>query len=485
MRMKKFGYIVFAFSLLPAWGNSQSLTDSIFIMPDSVRPFTLENFYLLITKDHPVAKQAGLLNEFARQEIRLARGNFDPKIEIQYLTKMFDDTEYYNMVNGSLKFPSILPFDPSIGIEQNKGAYLNPERFISNQFDYQQFYAGVSLPLGRGLITDERRTALRQAELFRSMAGADQIKMINKLLLEAAKDYWQWYFSYYNYRLLNRGVVVANDIFKRVKINYELGEAAPVDTIQAQITLQQRLIEQQEAMLNFQNSGIQLSTYLWDSLNNPLTLVLQWIPVLQPDPRILDLQYREHLVEQARQNHPDLRKLSIKLQQLDVDKKLAVEFIKPKLDLSYYFLNQPFNPDWNPSFTTGNDYKFGLDFSFPILIRKERAKLAQAKLKINTTEFEKSLAERQIINDINATYNSLTNTLAVLGQQTRMVQNYERLLQAELLNLESGESDLFKINIQQEKVLQSQSKMIKLMTEVEKQKAILYWTAGMRNLSRD
>ena len=50
MRMKKFGYIVFAFTLLPVWGNSQSLTDSIFIMPDSVRPFTLENFYLLITK---------------------------------------------------------------------------------------------------------------------------------------------------------------------------------------------------------------------------------------------------------------------------------------------------------------------------------------------------------------------------------------------------------------------------------------------------
>ena len=82
--MKKFKYIVFAFSLFPIFGNSQSLTDSIFIMPDSVRPFTLENFYLLITKNHPVAKQAGLLNEFARQEIRLARGNFDPKIEIQY-----------------------------------------------------------------------------------------------------------------------------------------------------------------------------------------------------------------------------------------------------------------------------------------------------------------------------------------------------------------------------------------------------------------
>ena len=62
--------------------------------------------------------------------------------------------------------------------------------------------------------------------------------------------------------------------------------------------------------------------------------------------------------------------------------------------------------------------------------------------------------------------------------------NYERLLDAELLNLEQGESDLFKINVQQEKLIQSQSKWLKLMAEFEKQKAFLYWSAGARNLNR-
>ena len=62
--------------------------------------------------------------------------------------------------------------------------------------------------------------------------------------------------------------------------------------------------------------------------------------------------------------------------------------------------------------------------------------------------------------------------------------NYERLLEAELLNLEQGESDLFKINVQQEKLIQSQTKWLKLMAEFEKQKAFLYWSAGTRNLNR-
>jgi outer membrane protein TolC len=369
-----------------------------------------------------------------------------------------------------------------VGVERNEGQYLNPERYISDAFNYRQFYAGISLPLGRGLITDERRTALRQAELFQDLTEAEQVKLINKLLLDAAKDYWNWYHAYYNFRLLQRGVVVAQDIFDRTKVNAQLGEAAPIDTVQAKITLQQRLIEQQEAILNFQNSGIVLSTYLWDSLGNPAMLTPDRVPVLNRDMLVLSVQELEQLTEQARMNHPELRKLSVKLLQLENERRLAAEFLKPRLDVNYNLLNQPFDPNWNTNFNLGDNYKFGLDFSMPVFLRKERSKLALTRLKISGTTYERDLAQRQIVNDINATHNELVNTATIMSNQLSMVQNYERLLEAEILNFESGESDLFKINIQQEKLIQSQSKLVKLMSEYEKQKALLYWAAGVRNL---
>jgi outer membrane protein TolC len=86
---------------------------------------------------------------------------------------------------------------------------------------------------------------------------------------------------------------------------------------------------------------------------------------------------------------------------------------------------------------------------------------------------------------VQATFNQLVNTNTLLQQQNAMASNYQRLLQGELLNLENGESDLFKINVQQEKLIQSQSKLLKLRAEFEKQKASLYWAAGLRNLSLD
>ena len=314
------------------------------------------------------------------------------------------------------------------------------------------------------------------------MMEAEQIKILNKLFLEAAKDYWQWSISYYNFRLYNQSVTIAEEIFRRVLLNNELGEAAPIDTIQAKITLQQRLVERQEGLLDFENAGIQLSNYLWDSLSNPLALSLQFAPVMKRNIIGITNQELEELSNSARTNHPELQKLDVKLQQLEVDRRLATEYLKPKLDLNYYFLNQPFDPGWNTSFQVGENYKLGVDFSFPIFLRKERAKLAQTKLKISTTRFDRSFTERQVLNQIEASYNQLANNGLIINQQSDMVNNYNRLLQAELVNLENGESDLFKINIQIEKLIQSQSKLIKLLGDYEKQKAFLYWAAGVRRL---
>jgi outer membrane protein TolC len=260
-----------------------------------------------------------------------------------------------------------------------------------------------------------------------------------------------------------------------------------LDTIQAKITLQQRLVEKQEAYLEFLNTGLKISNYLWDSEGNPLQLSGNVAPIqVLSDGQILAIETLETLTIQARENHPELTKLSVKLNQLEVDRKLAVEYLKPKLDVSYGFLNQPVTPRGEFSaFSMLNDYKFSLDFAMPVLIRKERAKLAQTKIKIRSTQFERTQTEREIINQVNMTYNQLVNTNGLLTQQNAMALNFERLLLGEMINLENGESDLFKINVQQEKLIQSQSKLLKLKAEYEKMKATLYWAAGVRNLNFD
>ncbi|HCW08266.1 MAG TPA: hypothetical protein DGG95_12970 [Cytophagales bacterium] len=478
------------FLLLICWliapsAKGQDSLDSLHRLPDSVKAFTLDEFYTTILEFHPIVKQTRLLRETAQAEIRLARGAFDPKIETKFNNKEFNGKEYYSKWNSSLSLPSWFPIDPKIGIEQNTGLYIDPENSVPAADKNRQIFTGISLPLGRGLFTDDRRTTLKTAKVFAQIAEAEQIRLINKILLEAAKDYWQWYFSYYNYRLMQRNVRVASEIFERVKLNAVHGEASVIDTVQAKITWIQRSVEKQEAYLEFINSGIRISNYLWDNASHAIQLSPRIAPVLQyENATVLQLATLESLREQAKENHPELRKLNLKLNQLDFEKKLAAEYLKPRLDLNYNFLNQPVTPQgkWN-TFNFNRNYKFGLDFSIPVFLRKERAKYAQAKIKIKGTNYELDQTEREIINQVNTVFNQLKNTNIILSQQKTMVINYERLLKAEILNLENGESDLFKINVQQEKLIQSQSKLLKLKSEYEKLKAQLYWAAGVQNLS--
>jgi outer membrane protein TolC len=465
--------------------QTQGALDSLFILPDTVTALSIENLYASMLEFHPLVKQNKLLTDLAQQEVRFARGAFDPKLETRINMKEFDDKDYYKKWIASFSVPTWFPIDPKIGFEQNTGTFLNPEDRLPASNNNRQLFTGISLPLGRGLFTDDRRAAVQQAKLFTQLAEAEQIKLINKILLEAAKDYWQWYYAYYNYRLLNQNLLIAEEIFRRVKLNAEFGEASTLDTIQAKITLQTRLVERQESYLEFLNSGVKISNYLWDSEELPLQLSNMVAPVLvQNDGELLSVTTLEELSLQAKQNHPELTKLNIKLDQLEIDRRLAAEYIKPKLDLSYNFLNQPITPTGDfQSFTFLNDYKFGLDFAMPILIRKERAKLAQAKIKIKGATYELTQTEREIINQLNMIFNQLVNTNQILEQQNAVAVYYQQLLNAEIFNLDNGESDLFKINIQQDKLIQAQSKLLKLKAEYEKMKATLYWAAGVRNLN--
>ncbi|MFZ9503430.1 MAG: TolC family protein, partial [Cyclobacteriaceae bacterium] len=227
---------------------------------DSARYLTLSQYYQQIREHHPLVRQASLLSDQARQEIRFARGSFDPKLEASYATKEFQDKNYFNTLNGVLALPTRSPVTTKLGFEQRTGQLLDPSEKIPGN---QQVSAAISLPIGRGLITDERRTALNQAELMTTMLEAEQVKLINKILLEAATAYWNWYYREQAFQLLTSAARLSEEILSRVKLNFSQGEASVLDTIQASISYQMRMVEQQEARNQLQNARITVSNFLW------------------------------------------------------------------------------------------------------------------------------------------------------------------------------------------------------------------------------
>src|SRR5690606_34308248 len=80
--------------------------------------------------------------------------------------------------------------------------------------------------------------------------------------------------------------------------------------------------------------------------------------------------------------HPKLKMLETKVEMLDIERKLKANYLLPKIDLGYYYLSEPSYID---NFRT-EDYKIGINFSFPIFLRKERGALNMAKIKLQDTK---------------------------------------------------------------------------------------------------
>ncbi len=441
----------------------------------------IPSFLGLVIGNHPVIQQAELQRDLANAEIRMARGSFDPIISSSWNVKNFKEKEYYNLFNTTLKIPTWIAVDPKISVDRNTGLFVDEQNSIPEENNFYQVNAGVSVPLGRGLFIDERRSTLQQAKFFTQLNEAERIKIINKTLLTAVKDYWAWFLAYQELQLLSQSVGIAQELFNRILIDFDLGEASVVDTVQAKIVFQTRFAEFEKSKFDYINSQLQLSLHLWSEDQIPLELRENVIPDTLADfgqvPSEEDLK---ELLLFAEENHPEIRKLDGKMGQLNIERKWNIESLKPQVDLSYSFIDAPLNP-WGQSneLSFNDNNKIGVDLYFPIFLRKERGKLQKTNVKIASNEFETYQRQLQIKNSILSRFAEIQMTQSLTTQYLEMAQGYNRLLEAELLNLETGESDLFKLNIQQDKYIESQRKYLQNLIKFQKNKIEILYDAGV------
>lgn len=450
------------------------------ISADSTKVFTLDDFYAQVLSYHPVAKQAALLDERARQQIRMARGMLDPQLSSNFYEKELGGKHYYSMWDNSLKIPVWYGTDIKAGFEKNTGLHLNPENLTPGN---GLSYVGISVPLGQGLIIDERRAVIRQAKLMKGLAEAEKVSMINKLLLQGAKDYWDWMFAYQQRKLYEEGYELAAFRFKSVKERVLQGDLAPMDTVEAKMEMQNRKAMLTKTHVTHKNASLVLSNYLWTAENAPLEINSEaLIPdIVLPEKETLQHDSLLNLLDVARLRHPEVMKLNVKQEQLGIQRRFLVDKFKPKINLEYNLL-QPGFPLTEESLTTGyipGNYTLGFSFNFPLFLRTERGKLQLNKIKQTETSLEQQQLAREMENQIQAYYNDLLGLQEQVNLQEEMVENARMLRNGEQRLFENGESSLFLINSREMKLISHLVKLSELKAKYAQTKAMLNWAAGV------
>ncbi|GGK65456.1 transporter [Rufibacter glacialis] len=444
---------------------------------DSTAVLTIQDLLGKVAAHHPVVRQAQLLPEQARQEIRMARGAFDPVLGSKYYSKEYEGKNYYSLWDNVLKVP-LWVGELKAGYERNRGAYVNPENTTPSQGLH---YVGISVPLAQGLLLDERRATLLQAKQAQEMAEADRVKTINKLLFEAAKAYWDWAYAHQRWQLLDQGLQLAQVRLQAVRERVRQGDLAAIDSVEAVMEVQNRQAMIQQALTENQNAALLVSNFLWTQDTTPLEIPAGvWPSLLGTEVQSLSPTDLAALRTNAQERHPEVAKLQAKARQLDVERRFGQNKLWPKLNLEYNLLGpgNAWGNRWLEGGYAANNYKVGASFSLPVFLRQERGKLQVTRLKLNATRLDLQQTTRENVNLVQAAFNERQQLEGQITLQEQIIQNSNLLRNGEQQRFENGESSLFLLNTREMNLLTQQLKLFELKAKYGKAKYYLQWAAG-------
>lgn len=410
------------------------------------------NEYLgYVKKFHPLVKSANLEISKAQANLMTARGGFDPKIEVDFDKKQFKNSQYYSVLNSSFKIPTWYGIELKAGFEQNEGLFLNPENAVPNT-GLTSF--GITIPLVQGLLINQRMADLRKAKLQINLSKAEQKLQAISVLYEASIAYFNWKKNATEVVLYENYVQNAEIRIQGIRSLIQQGDKPAIDSVEAGIIVKNRKLSLEDAALKLAKSKLELANFLWLENNIPFELLENIIPeqklenTIQETLKTSDLLQPDYSIA----NHPKINALQSKIAIFNVERKLKANLLLPKIDIGYSYLSQPqFINEYK-----FENYKLGVNFSYPLFLRKERGNLKLAKLKVQETEFGLDIEKIQLLNKIKALkfeIESLTKQKVFINE---LVKDNQTMLSSEERLFSFGESSIFLINTRENNLVSAQ-----------------------------
>ncbi|MEI7508679.1 MAG: TolC family protein [Flavobacterium sp.] len=423
----------------------------------NIKELSYNEYLGFVKKYHPLVKSANLNISVAQANLMMARGGFDPKIEIDYDKKQFKDKEYYSLLNSSFKIPTWYGIEVKAGFDNNEGIYVNPENTVPNK---GLTSIGINVPLGQGLFINQRMSDLRKAKIQLKLSQAERKLNAILVLYEASLAYFNWKRNYSEVKLYESYLKNAELRYNGIRSLIQNGDKPSIDSVEAKIIVRNRLLSLEDSKLKLAKSKLELANFLW--LENDVPMELQ--DDINPEEKLENtiqeiLKTNELLVDIASiENHPKINALQNKLELLDVERNLKANSLLPKIDIGYHYLSEP--NYWNT--TNFNNYKLGLNFYFPLFLRKERGSLQLTKFKIQDSQFALNLEKVQLKNKINAQQTELKSLEKQRKLIAELVNDNTIMLASEERLFSFGESSIFLINTRENNLVGAQLSKIGL-----------------------
>jgi outer membrane protein TolC len=417
--------------------------------------------------------------QLTQQKLIGAFGNYDPTLGVTF------STDARKSANTNRATASDKSFNTSKGLQWaftfsknvQTGGQITANWQSSRQTTDQTFsllnpnyntsgYINFTQPLLRNFRIDSTRGNIKLANLDIKTSDSQFKAKVTDTIANIQSKYWDLVSAIEDYKIKRDSVRLAQITLRDNRKKVEVGTLAPIEITQAEFSLAQRelsLLTSEQQIINQENSLRQL-------ISNDRHAEI-WSKVLVPTDSPEFAEYKIDLdtaIETALRNNPNLEQYDIKLQQSDINIRLAENSRKWQMDVKGQYgssgaagtpgpgVLQPENhigglgQAYNNLFAEGlTNWSVSLTLNIPLGNRSADSQIAQQKISKTQTLMNRRSQEQQIQVDIrNAVQQLLTNR-----QQVKTAEVQKRLAQeqldGEVKRFDAGLSENFRVLDQQ------------------------------------
>jgi len=176
--------------------------------------------------------------------------------------------------------------------------------------------------------------------------------------------------------------------------------------------------------------------------------------------------------------HPKMEQVRLKLKAMEAQRSLQRNNLLPTLDLKYNVLNEPVGGSPFAGMSS-NNFKWGMKFSMPILLRQERGELKQTQLEIKQMSLDSLLFKTTLFYHASKNLNQWNTDYEQVITYREVVNDHRIMLNGERRRFETGESSVFMVNTREVAYVHAQIKLVEFLNKNQKSRIAAYYSLGL------
>lgn len=436
------------------YANAFGMTQAVEERRAHIQPTRLEDVLRSTQRHYPAILAAQAQWRSQQAQVLAAQGAFDARLESTlhgrlsgFYSGQFIDTELIHPL-------PIMNAKVFAGYRISDGGFpVYEDEWITNSRGEARI--GFVLSLLRDRTIDTNRFNIN-ASLLENEA---ELQRLRARQITAQKQayiaYAQWYLAAKLTIAYEELMTIAVERGEALQRSVASGNSAEILLLENEQALLQRRGMVIEARRRLATTAEQLSLFLRDNNGQPLIPQFsQELIMPEVDQELLEIPFST-LFEQTLPRRPEITIARLAMQQAGLEKKLAQNLARPRLDLSFYTAR-----DFGSGSITreGVDNTINLNFSLPLRTREARGKAAAAQAKADGLRQDIQLLREQAQADLRIGLINLQTTQNMEHVADEELSVARALAEAEARRFNSGLSDFFLVNVRERTMAEAQVK---------------------------